>query len=453
MPHPRDRRRQFQARVTAPPITLTAQAREVLRLLEQTRDPVFVTGRAGTGKSTLLQYFRATTAKKLAVLAPTGVAAVQVQGQTIHSFFGFGPDITVEKVQRQRVRDAALYRKLDTLVIDEISMVRADLLDCIDAFLRLYGRERSRPFGGVQVLLLGDLFQLPPVVPPDEATIFGTYYASPYFFDARAWRDVPLTVVELTHVYRQRDPGFVALLDAIRTSSLDHAALAVLNSRVRTTGGLDAAETVTHLVPTNAQADAINAAHLARLPAPAVTVQGTLRGEFRRTALPTGETLVLKPEARIMLVANDPEGRWVNGDVGVITTIEATQPQAVLTVALDNGFAGPLVPYTWEVIRLTYDAAHDRIEAEVVGAFTQYPVRLAWALTIHKAQGKTLEQVCIDFGRGTFAHGQAYVALSRCTSLEGVVLTRRVEPRHIFIDRRVQQFFARVAAERVWRTA
>ena len=206
---------------------------------------------------------------------------------------------------------------------------------------------------------------------------------------------------------------------------------------------------MTHLVPTNAQADAINAAHLARLPAPAVTVQGTLRGEFRRTSLPTGETLVLKPGARIMVVANDPEGRWVNGDVGVITTIEATQPQAVLAVALDNGFAGPFVPYTWEVIRLTYDAAHDRIEAEVVGAFTQYPVRLAWALTIHKAQGKTLEQVCIDFGRGTFAHGQAYVALSRCTSLEGVVLTRRVEPRHIFIDRRVQQFFARVAAERV----
>ncbi len=448
--HPTRRYRQGPARPAAQPqITLTDEAREVLRLFEEAREPVFLTGRAGTGKSTLLQCFRATTAKKLAVLAPTGVAAVHVQGQTIHSFFGFGPDITIEKVQKMRVRDAALYRKLDALVIDEVSMVRADLLDYIDAFLRLHGRERSRPFGGVQIILIGDLYQLPPVVTPDDRDIFRTYYPSPYFFDAHAWRDVALKVVELTQVWRQRDPTFVSILDAIRTSSLGSDGLARLNSRFSAAPVIGGDDAVMHLVPTNAQAEAINASHLDRLAGQAVTFLGTVQGEFRSASLPTAETLVLKPDAKIMLVANDGDGRWINGDVGVITDINASQSQAAITVALENGYAGTIAPYTWEVVRFTYDAQHDRIEAEVVGSFTQYPLRLAWALTIHKAQGKTFDHVLVDFGRGTFAHGQAYVALSRCTSLEGLVLRQRVERRHILIDPRVQQFFA-AARDGAW---
>jgi ATP-dependent DNA helicase PIF1 len=429
-----------QRRIPKPQVRLSAEAADVLRLLAQTRESVFLTGRAGTGKSTLLQYFRATTTKRLVVLAPTGVAAVNVQGQTLHSFFGFGPDITVEKVRQRHVREAGLFQRLETIVIDEMSMVRADLLDCIDTFLRLHGPESSQPFGGIQMLLIGDLYQLPPVVTPADEEVFCTYYASPYFFDARVLQEMPLRVMELTQVYRQHDPAFVAVLDAIRTCSLGADGLALLNTRVRPTTSEHPQASLMHLVPTNAQADQINAAHLARLPEQAVTFQGAFTGDFRRTALPTSEILTLKPGARMMLLANDPEGRWVNGDVGIITALDPTQPARAMRVQLDNGYSGSLGPHTWEMIRFTYDPDRDRIEAAVVGSFTQYPVRLAWALTIHKAQGKTFAQVLVDFGRGTFAHGQAYVALSRCTSLEGLRLQRPVEERHIFIDRRVLRF-------------
>jgi hypothetical protein len=439
-PHRSDRQRDRTRRHAKPQLTLHAEAAAVLRLLEHTRTSVFLTGRAGTGKSTLLQYFRATTAKRMVVLAPTGVAAVQVQGQTIHSFFGFGPDITVEEVRQRPVREPALCKQLDTIVIDEISMVRADLLDCMDMFLRLHGPRPSRPFGGLQMLFIGDLYQLPPVVPPDDAAVFATYYLSPYFFDARAVQDLPLRVVELTHVYRQQDPAFIAVLEAIRTGSLSEAGLALLNTRVHPVDVAARQTGLMHLVPTNAHADHINGAHLARLPGEAVTCRGTLRGEFRRSALPTSALLTLKPGARIMLLANDAAGRWVNGDVGVITAIDPSQPHQALQVELDNGDGGWLGPYTWERIRFTYNADLDRIEAEVLGSFTQYPVRLAWALTIHKAQGKTFDQVLVDFGRGTFAHGQAYVALSRCTSLAGLRLQRPLEARHIVIDRRVRRF-------------
>ena len=439
-PHRSDRQRDRTRRHAKPQLTLHAEAAAVLRLLEHTRTSVFLTGRAGTGKSTLLHYFRATTAKRLVVLAPTGVAAVQVQGQTIHSFFGFGPDITVEEVRQRPVREPALFKQLDTIVIDEISMVRADLLDCMDMFLRLHGPRPSRPFGGIQMLFIGDLYQLPPVVPPDDAAVFATYYRSPYFFDARAVQDLPLRVVELTHVYRQQDPAFIAVLEAIRTGSLSAAGLALLNTRVYPVDVAARQTGLMHLVPTNAHAEHINGAHLARLPGEAVTCRGTVRGEFRRSALPTSALLTLKPGARIMLLANDAAGRWVNGDVGVITALDPSQPHQALQVELDNGDGGWLGPYTWERIRFTYNADLDRIEAEVLGSFTQYPVRLAWALTIHKAQGKTFDQVLVDFGRGTFAHGQAYVALSRCTSLAGLRLQRPLEARHIVIDRRVRRF-------------
>jgi ATP-dependent exoDNAse (exonuclease V) alpha subunit len=371
------------------------------------------------------------------------VAAVNVQGQTIHSFFGFGPDITVEKVRQQRVRDSALFKKLPAIVIDEISMVRADLLDCIDEFLRRNGPDHHRPFGGIKMIFVGDLYQLPPVVPPEEEQLFRTYYHSPYFFDSWVFRTCPLQVVELTHVFRQQDPSFVAILDAIRTCTVDAAQLARLNARVlRPPLPPQRAVSLVHLVPTNAQAERINTTHLERLAPPAVVFHGVITGAFHRTHLPTSEELTLKVGARVMMLANDQEGRYVNGDMGVITALDADTPQEAITVRLENGYSGVIRPYTWEVIRFYYDERHDRIESQVEGAFTQYPLRLAWALTIHKAQGKTFDHVLVDFGTGTFAHGQSYVALSRCTRLEGLVLRAPVTARHIFIDRRVQTFLA-----------
>ena len=297
--------------------------------------------------------------------------------------------------------------------------------------------------GNLPMDWVADIRGICTVVTPEDEDVFCTYYASPYFFDAHALQGMPLRVMELTQVYRQHDPAFVTVLDAIRTASLGADGLALLNTRVRSAVPERTHASLMHLVPTNAQADQINAAHLARLPEPAVSFRGSFTGDFRRTSLPTSEILTLKQGARIMLLANDPEGRWVNGDVGSITALDPTQPARAMRVQLENGYSGYLGPHTWEMIRFTYDPDHDRIEAAVVGSFTQYPVRLAWALTIHKAQGKTFAQVLVDFGRGTFAHGQAYVALSRCTSLEGLRLQRPVEARHIFIDRRVLRFLQR----------
>ena len=427
-------------------MTLTPEVKAALAVLESAEDPVvFLTGRAGTGKSTLLRYFRATTAQKLVVLAPTGVAAVNVQGQTIHSFFRFGPDITVDKVRTRHDRERLLFKQIQAIVIDEMSMVRADLLDCIDAFLRLNGPEPHRPFGGIRMLFVGDLYQLPPVVPPEEEPLFRTYYASPYFFDARVFRVCALRRVELTTVFRQRDPHFVAILDAIRTSAMTAPQLARLNSRVLRAPLAHNAGVLVHLVPTNAQADRINSAHLAHLSAPGVVFQGVVSGAFNRKHLPTSEALTLKPDARVMVLANDLDGRWVNGDMGVITAIEADKPAEAITVQLENGYRGVISPYTWEVIRFFYDERRDRIESQIEGSFTQYPLRLAWALTIHKAQGKTFDHVLLDIGSGTFAHGQTYVALSRCTSLEGLILRTPIQARHIFIDRRVQAFVSGTA--------
>ena len=431
------------ARMARPTIELTPEAHTVIQLWEQTRQHVFLTGRAGTGKSTLLQHFRTTTRKRLVVLAPTGVAAVNVHGQTIHAFFGFGPGITPEKARRRASGKKQLYRNLQALVIDEISMVRADLLDCIDQFLRVNGPRAGAPFGGVQLLFIGDLSQLPPVVLPEEERLFTTHYASPYFFDAHVLRTTPYTVLHLTKVYRQQDATFVTLLDAVRTGSVDQQQLATLNARYRVDlTGHDRAQSVT-LVTTNAMAERINARHLAQIRQKAYTFIGTTDGVFHRPQLPTEETLTLKAGARIMMLNNEPRGQWVNGTLGHIATIAEDAGAVKIRVTLDNGYSGTVSPYTWEAIRFVWDDTTQRIISEVVGSFTQYPLRLAWAMTIHKAQGKTFDAVVIDVGRGTFAPGQAYVALSRCRSLEGLVLHTPLKSEHVLIDPRAQAFLAR----------
>ena len=433
------------ARMAGPAIELTPEAHTVLQLWEHTRQHVFLTGRAGTGKSTLLQHFRTTTRKRLVVLAPTGVAAVNVQGQTIHAFFRFGPGITPEKARRRAPGKKPLYRNLQAIIIDEISMVRADLLDCIDQFLRVNGPRAGESFGGVQMLFIGDLYQLPPVLLPEEETLFTTHYASPYFFDAHVLGTTSYAVVHLTKVYRQQDATFVTLLDAVRTGIVDQQQLTTLNARYHVDPtGRGPAQAVT-LVTTNAMAERINAHYLAQIRQRSYAFTGTIRGTFYRPQLPTEELLMLKAGARIMMLNNDPRGQWVNGTLGHIATIADDAGTVTIHVALDNGYSGTIASYTWEAIHFVWDETTQRIASEVVGSFTQYPLRLAWAVTIHKAQGKTFDTVVLDVGRGTFAPGQAYVALSRCRSLEGLVLRTPLKSGHVMIDQRVHAFLARTA--------
>ena len=318
-------------------LTFNAEGQHVLQCLEHTSRHLLITGRAGTGKSTLLQHFRQHTRKKLVVLAPTGVAAVNVSGQTIHSFFGFRPGITLDQVRSRRSSPEAIYQQLDMIIIDEISMVRADLLDGIETFLRLNGPVEGAPFGGIQMVLIGDLYQLPPVVPEDEHPWFETIYASPFFFDAMSYASAHVQHLELTTVYRQRDPVFVELLEALRTGTLSRLQRVYLNQRCFRQRD-PSQDTPMQLVTTNRMADQINHNYLERLPGRAQLYPGGLRGTFGERQLPTHERLRLRPQARVMLLHNDSGGRWINGDLGLIETLPDKEPsdQAV-TVQLDRG--------------------------------------------------------------------------------------------------------------------
>ncbi len=432
--------------MTDDPIDINPEFREALALIE-TGQNVFLTGRAGTGKSTFLRHLREQTDKKVAVLAPTGVAALNVQGQTVHSFCRFKPHVTISDLRDLRLDDSQnLYKQLDLVIIDEISMVRADLLDCVDRFLRLNGKRKNRPFGGLQVLFIGDLYQLPPVVRPEERHIFTGHYDGPYFFQAKVMEDLPLELVELKTVYRQQDADFIELLNGIRQNQLHADQLAVLNGQVSRGAGEtefviseDFCYAIT-LTTTNAKSEELNAAKLAALPGRVVQVAGVLSGNFGQGNLPTGELLELKPRSQIMMLNNDNQGRWVNGSIGQIRRIEESKDGITkLVVRLDEGRTVEVEPFTWEMTQLRLDGGI--ISAEPVGSFTQFPLKLAWAVTIHKSQGKTFDRVTIDLGRGAFAHGQTYVALSRCRTLAGIRLVSPVHMRDIQTDPRIDHFF------------
>ncbi len=425
--------RRFLA-IEKPRVVFSAESKKVLNLLENTSTNVFITGRAGTGKSTLLKYFRATTKKNIAILAPTGVAAVNIQGQTIHSFFKFGPDVTEDKV-RAVYKNPEVYKKLDTIIIDEISMVRADLFDCIEKSLRVNGPSPQVPFGGVQIIVIGDLYQLPPVVTNEEKQIFETYYHSPYFFDSNSYQKVKFKVLELTHVYRQSDKDFIEVLDAIRVCSVTDDHLNKINQQFSRNKHNENDFKIT-LVPTNAMANAINAVKLSQLPGETKKYVGTITGGFNEKNLPTAQELFLKVGSQIMLLNNDPLSRWINGDLAKVLKLN----DGNIRVLFEDGTYDDIGFYKWDMIRFIYDEDDKKIKSEVVGSFTQLPVRLAWAVTIHKGQGKTFEKVFIDFGSGTFAPGQAYVALSRCKSLSGLSLKSPLEHRHIFIEPRIGEF-------------
>ncbi|MBK8922280.1 MAG: AAA family ATPase [Saprospirales bacterium] len=428
-----------------PPLVLNNDFRFVLDALEKRRKSLFVTGRAGTGKSTLLQLFRQTTHKKTAVLAPTGVAALNVQGQTIHSFFGFPPRIVTPQEAGRRVarKDLLrLYRQLEVLVIDEISMVRADILDGINRFLQV-NRENIQPFGGVQLALFGDPFQLPPVVTRDpvERAYFGGYYESPYFFSAKAFQDpgFDLEMVQLSKVYRQESRHFLRLLEAIRLNELDYDDLQDLNERCQP--DFPPTEGFITLSARNATADGINRNALQRLPGNEHVYLASVTGSFDPTLYPTEAALKLREGAQVMFVKNDLEKQFVNGTIGRISRLSAAQ--VIVEVEEQTGKKRKIdvSPLEWEILR--YKAGiHGDIETESVGSFRQYPLKLAWAITIHKSQGQTFDRVLIDLGGGAFEHGQLYVAMSRCRTLEGIVLRQPIRPADIITDERVAAFFS-----------
>ncbi len=435
---------------TKKPLDLNPGFVRALNLIEDTRQSLFITGRAGTGKSTLLSHWREHTRKRKAILAPTGVAAVNVGGQTIHSFFGFKPDITVNKVRKVKPpQDLDLYKKLEILVIDEISMVRADLLDCVDTFLRRFGPDKYQPFGGVQMIFIGDLYQLPPIVQSSDEAIFAEHYSTPYFFSAHVispplqliqlGEEFSFRVIELEKIYRQNDQTFIALLNAVREDKTTAQHWLDLNKKYDPDYLGNPADKAIHLVTTNAMAAEINDTHLQALRGKEVLFEGETDGKFDAKACPTEENLRLKIGAQVMLMNNDRGGRWVNGTVGCIIDIgvaEANHP-APVWVELQTGQTVDVFPHTWDMFEFTFDSGRGSIDTKTVGSFKQYPLKLAWAVTIHKAQGKTFDKVVLDIGRGTFAPGQLYVALSRCTTLEGLTLKRRLIPAHIRMDARV----------------
>ncbi len=427
-------------------IEINKEFRKALDLLQDTSKNVFITGKAGTGKSTFLEYFRKNTNKKVVVLAPTGVAALNVRGQTIHSFFKFKPDVTLDKVKKiVKKRKKNIYQAADSIVIDEISMVRADLLDCVDRFLRLNCVQEGLPFGGKQMVFIGDLYQLPPVIKGKEREIFKTSYKTGYFFSAHSFEDLPMEFIELVKIYRQKDERFIKILNAIRNSAISEEMLEVLNTRHDPDFEPAGDEFHISLTTLNQLADRINSEKLQKIEGPAWHIEGIIRGNFEQKNLPAQLVISLKVGAQVMLLNNDPYGRWVNGSVGRVEEIlgaKGSSPEIII-MELADGSLVEVEPFTWEIFEYRYDEGSNSIETQTIGSFTQFPLRLAWAVTIHKSQGKTFQRIILDIQRGTFSPGQVYVALSRCTTLEGIVLRQPIQKKHIFMDWRVVDFLTK----------
>lgn len=424
------------------PISLSQEFSGVLDQLEYTKDHLFITGRAGTGKSTLLQVFRNTTKKRVVVLAPTGIAALNVRGQTIHSFFGFPPRL-LNKSEIEKRKNFRIYVNIDMIIIDEISMVRADIIDNIDYFLRI-NRNVNAPFGGVQMIFFGDLFQLPPVVStPFEKEYFRTTYPTPYFFSAVAIHHIELKMVELLHVYRQEERNFINLLDNIRLNSLDYDDFMYLNERHLPAPEED--DFFITLCSRNDIANRINENELKSIHLPEVAYQATVAGEFNPQLYPTDFNLILKEGAQVMFVKNDLQKQFVNGTIGIVT--EANYERIMVRIPDENGPDKTIEVdrQEWEILKYENDAEKpQQITTKVVGIFKQYPLKLAWAITIHKSQGKTFDRVIIDMGGGAFESGQTYVALSRCRTLEGVILKQPLRNRDIIVDERITEYYEQV---------
>lgn len=430
--------------------TNNKEFQDALRLITHTRQSVFLTGKAGTGKSTFLKYICNHTKKKFVVLAPTGIAAINAGGVTLHSFFKLPfrpmlPDDPDLSLSHGRIFEYFKYPKekrkiiaeVDLIIIDEISMVRADIIDCVDRILRVYSGNMRLPFGGKQLLFVGDVFQLEPVVPSDQKEILSLFYASPFFFSARVFKDINLVPIELQKVYRQTDSVFINILDRIRNNAARKQDLDTLNGRYFPSFEPQNEDMYITLATRRDQVDFINEKKLAELPGEEYVSVGKIEGDFPESSLPTQLNLSIKEQAQVIFIDNDYERRWVNGTIGMVSGIDENGNVYVL---LESGVEHLVEPTSWRNYKYKYNEKERRIEEEIVGTFEQLPIRLAWAITVHKSQGLTFSRVVVDLTGGVFAGGQTYVALSRCTSLEGLVLKSKISSRDIFIRKEIVEF-------------
>ena len=430
--------------------TNNKEFQDALQLITHTRQSVFLTGKAGTGKSTFLKYICNHTKKKYVVLAPTGIAAINAGGVTLHSFFKLPfrpmlPDDPDLSLSHGRIFEFFKYPKekrkiiaeVDLIIIDEISMVRADIIDCVDRILRVYSGNMRLPFGGKQLLFVGDVFQLEPVVPSDQKEILSLFYASPFFFSARVFKDINLVPIELQKVYRQTDSVFINILDRIRNNAARKQELDTLNGRYFPSFAPQNEDMYITLATRRDQVDFINEKKLAELPGEEYVSVGKIEGDFPESSLPTQLNLSIKEQAQVIFIDNDYERRWVNGTIGMVSGIDENGNVYVL---LESGVEHLVEPTSWRNYKYKYNEKEKRIEEEIVGTFEQLPIRLAWAITVHKSQGLTFSRVVVDLTGGVFAGGQTYVALSRCTSLEGLVLKSKISSRDIFIRKEIVEF-------------
>ncbi|HNP15034.1 MAG TPA: AAA family ATPase [Terrimesophilobacter sp.] len=415
---------------------LSGEQAAVFATIESTRENMFVTGRAGTGKSTLLNHLSWNTSKQLVIAAPTGVAALNVGGQTLHSLFRLPIGVIADHDIEQNAALRKLLNTIDTLVIDEVSMVNADLLDAVDRSLRQARQRKQEAFGGVQVVLFGDPYQLAPVPgDADERAYFEDQYRSMWFFDAKVWDETDLRIFELTMIHRQHEEEFKTMLTAVRHGTVT----AEIAARLNEVGARPApTEDAITLATRNDTVNRINATELAKLPGRSLTAQAEITGDFGGRAFPADETLELKVGARVMFLRNDGDQRWVNGTVGTVRKITST-----VFVEVD-GETHEVEPTVWEKYKYSYSAATKQLTRDIVAEFTQFPLRLAWAVTIHKSQGKTYDRAIVDLGQRSFAPGQTYVALSRITELDGLYLTRPLRPSDVIVDENVQRFMTQV---------